>query len=222
MLKVKSIFGPTIQGEGKQAGMGAIFIRFSGCNMWDGRTETRAASGCPFCDTDFRGGEFMSATDIVAKCDQLRGFHRPLLIVITGGEPFLQPAKDLRTLAIMLQTRGYKTQVETNGTIQNEAMSCFDFITVSPKKERGALEIDLSSIDCLKILHPHPKLNLEHFLDLPERAEYRHIDFCLQPIDVPGDAVTTLVNLRATVDRVKELGYPWRLSLQTHKILGEE
>lgn len=222
MLKVKSIFGPTIQGEGKQAGLGAIFVRFSGCNMWDGRTETRAFSNCPFCDTDFRGGKFMSATDIVADCDRLRGLFRPFLVVLTGGEPLLQPAKDLRDLTMLLHARGFKIQVETNGTVENEALYGFDFVTVSPKLSRASLTLNLLLANCVKILYPHPTVAIEDFLDIPAQGAYSHIDFCLQPIDVPESPAKTEMNLRQTVEKVKELGYPWRLSLQTHKILGEE
>lgn len=222
MLKVKSIFGVTIQGEGKQAGMPAIFIRLSGCNMWDGRTETRADSNCPFCDTDFRGGEFLTPLAIMERCDVLRGPYRPFLIVLTGGEPLLHPARHLRDLARLLHTRGYKIQVETNGTVNNDALACFDFVTVSPKKPRKELALDLMSIDCLKILHPHPTVKLEDFLELTTMTGYRHIDYCLQPIDVPGNSEETTLNLARTLVKVKELGYPWRLSLQTHKMIGEE
>lgn len=220
MLTVKSIFGITVQGEGKQSGMPAIFVRFGGCNMWDGRPETRAKSGCPYCDTDFYGGDPMESYQVVKKCVELRGAGRPFLVVLTGGEPMLQPKDDLCNLVLELRQAGFKTQVETNGTVwSKEFASLVDFVTVSPKRPLSKLAAVMGRVDCLKLLYPHPTVKVEDFLDLPLHMATRHIDFCIQPVD-DGDGDPK--NTKAAVELVKRLGYPWRLSLQTHKILGEE
>ncbi len=218
MLKVKNTFGVTIQGEGKQAGLPAIFIRFAGCNIWNGQEETREGNPCHYCDTDFRGGDFKTPAEIVEDCNRLRGAPRPMLAVITGGEPLLQPAKDLKELVLLLRQNKFITQLETNGTVgDNEATIEFDFITVSPKKPRALLNINLADVDCIKILYPHPTVSLNDFLELPTLPAYQGTDFCIQPIDLPY-----VNNTPAAVEMVKLLGYPWRLSLQTHKMLGEE
>lgn len=222
MLKVKKIFGPTIQGEGKQSGFAAIFIRFSGCNMWNGKPEDRAESGCPFCDTDFFDGELMTAQQIVDLCDALRGRRRPYLVVLTGGEPMLQPSADLKKLIGLLHERGYVTQMETNGTIWKKEIAFeLDFITVSPKKSLKDLKADLAVADCLKILYPHPTILVDDFLEMPSHPDFKHLDFCIQPID-EGGPEKWKENTKRAVNLVKQLGYPWRISIQNHKMLGEE
>lgn len=223
MLKVKNIWGPTIQGEGRQVGLAAIFIRFAGCNIWDGREETRNGNPCYYCDTDFRGGKFMSAEQIVTQCDRLRGSHNLYLAVLTGGEPLLQNSKELVLLLTLLRDHGYVTQMETNGTQWNEeVIRRLDFLTVSPKRPRRELKVDWGEVDCLKLLYPHKTVKVEDFRDLGSNPNFRNqLDCCVQPIQEGNDAQWDF-NTKEAVALVKSWGYPWRISLQTHKLLGEE
>lgn len=228
MLKVKSIFGPTIQGEGTQAGMPAVFVRFAGCNMWNGKAETRAASRCPFCDTDFVGGREMFAHEIVKEIADRVPYNRQYLIVFTGGEPLLQNAEDLIEVLKLLKRPAledgsprFLTQVETNGVRDSKALMFFDFVTCSPKLDFNLLRIDWELVDTIKFLWPHPSVKLEPFLNREWQNRFGIVHLFLQPIDV-GTSLHSEANVRETVRKVKEIGLPWRLSLQTHKILGEE
>ena len=228
---VHKIFGPTIQGEGGMTGVVSHFIRLSGCNMWDGRPETREASQCPFCDTDFLSHTMMTADEIfqalmlqTLDTMQEQGLDRPATlkgwrdvrtewVTISGGEPLLQVDWELcETLAI-----GYKIAVETNGTVEMNPrlLRWVDYITMSPKAPRD--EIQLSSADCLKVLYPHPNPAIT-----PEAfADYNADDFFVQPIDA-DDPAQSQINVNSTVKKLYALGNPWRLSLQIHKILDVE
>ncbi len=223
MLKVKEVFGPTIQGEGRQTGLAAIFIRFAGCNMWDGDPEHRAKSGCPFCDTRFDGGEFMTPGQVAERVLELRAGHQPYLVVFTGGEPLLQPVEDLYRLAVLLVDEGFHIQLETNGTQWNPRVrQVFDFITVSPKVAYRRLKIPADQVDCFKLLYPHPAVPFEPFIELSKSSLTERIDYCIQPIEPPSGLKEDWdSNVRNVVRLIKQIGYPWRLSLQTHKILGE-
>jgi len=206
---VKEIFY-TLQGEGGQAGRPAVFCRFSGCNLWTGREEDRARAVCQFCDTDFvgtdgqGGGKFATAdalADAIAArwpADDTRGRR---YVVCTGGEPLLQ----LDTPLIdALHARGFEVAVETNGT--QPAPPGLDWICVSPK---AGAPLVLTAGDELKLVYPQLEA-------LPERFEglaFKH--FFLQPMDSPQREANT----RAAVAYCMK--HPqWRLSLQTHKILG--
>lgn len=152
---VHSIFGPTIQGEGPLAGVVCMFIRFAGCNMWDGRPETREASQCPFCDTDFFKGERMDVFEILAKFrSQSFGVPWPKWVWISGGEPMLQLDENLLTQ--LKSQLGVKIAVETNGTksISFEIENLIDHLTVSPKLPPE--ETVVKYADTLKVLFPHP------------------------------------------------------------------
>lgn len=227
MLQVKEIFGPTIQGEGNEAGTPAIFIRFAGCNMWNGKPETKARSMCPYCDTDFYGGNPMTVTDVLRTVADLipekaRAAHTKFLIVLTGGEPLLQPPADLIELCRELNLMGHTTQVETNGTVDNEAAHHINNVTVSPKLPYAKLKINWFHVDTLKLLFPHPTVDIKDFLHLvKERYTSGPNHFFIQPID-EGSVRHAAHNTREAVALLKELGLPWRLSLQTHKILGEQ
>jgi 7-carboxy-7-deazaguanine synthase len=225
MLQVKEIFGPTIQGEGAQAGWPAIFVRFAGCNMWNGAAETKAKSMCPYCDTDFVGGKEMTVDEVVRAVhdlipEHLRNGKGSYLVVLTGGEPLLQPPADLTELSRTLQQMGHKTQIETNGATYNEAVQSINFVTVSPKVPMKRIKIPWFHVDTLKLLHPHPTVNYREFVDLITEAQ-RPRWFYIQPIDA-GDPIISASNLAMAVNAVKELGYPWRLSLQTHKLINEQ
>ena len=206
---VKEIFY-TLQGEGANAGRAAVFLRFSGCNLWSGREEDRATATCTFCDTDFvgtgpDGGKFADA-DALARAvvarwpwTNMRG-ARPL-VVCTGGEPLLQLDD---ALVAALHDAGFEVAIETNGTKQPPAG--VDWICVSPK---AGAPLALKAGNELKLVFPQSDAMPEKFAGL----DFRY--FFLQPMDGPDrDA-----NTRRAVEYC--MANPrWRLSLQTHKLLG--
>jgi 7-carboxy-7-deazaguanine synthase len=207
MYTVKEIFY-TLQGEGANAGRAAVFCRFAGCNLWTGREADRADAVCRFCDTDFvgvgpDGGRFATAdalADAVAARWPSVDEGRPL-VVCTGGEPLLQ--LDAAAVAA-LHERGFEVAVETNGTRQPPPG--LDWICVSPKV--GA-PLVLTAGDELKLVYPQEGGDPARFAGLP----FRH--FFLQPMDGPDVAVNTG---RAVAYC---LAHPrWRLSVQTHKVVG--
>jgi len=206
---VKEIFY-TLQGEGANAGRAAVFCRFAGCNLWTGREADRHEAVCKFCDTDFvgagpDGGRFASAealADRVAAAWAGSPGARPL-VVCTGGEPLLQLDAPL---VDAMHARGLEVAVETNGT--QTAPPGLDWICVSPK---ASAPLRLTSGHELKLVYPQTEPDAQ-----PERFEglaFRH--FFLQPMDGPAAAENT----RRAVEYC--LAHPrWRLSLQTHKLLG--
>jgi 7-carboxy-7-deazaguanine synthase len=207
---IKNIFGPTIQGEGALVGSVVAFVRFSGCNMWDGRAETKAASACPYCDTDFRGGERLTAAQIVERLKALLPYG---WVVLSGGEPLLQLDLDL---VFALKDAGYILALETNGTLDTPLALHREIghVTMSPKVPRE--QIHMFSADEIKVLYPHPNplITPEHFNDYP--ADHKFI----QPVN--DESSINDENMAKALAKVLELGGPWRLSLQIHKILGVE
>jgi 7-carboxy-7-deazaguanine synthase (Cx14CxxC type) len=212
MYSIKELFY-TLQGEGRNAGRPAVFCRFAGCNLWTGREADRATAVCDFCDTDFvgigpEGGRFASADDLAAAVAR----HWPAagdagqrsdtpFVVCTGGEPLLQ----LDAAAVeALHARGFHVAVETNGTM--EPPPHVDWICVSPKARAPLV---LRHGNELKLIFPQPDAD-------PSLYEHLSFDeFFLQPMDGPDVARNT----RAAIDYC--LAHPrWRLSLQTHKLLG--
>lgn len=209
---VKELF-LTLQGEGAQSGMRAVFLRFAGCNLWSGREEDRTTAQCQFCDTDFigtngsGGGKFRDAEQLAEAVMACWGSHTERrLVVCTGGEPLLQ----LDALLIdALHVRGFRIAVESNGTLP--APDGIDWLCVSPKA--GTVVVQRSG-DELKLVFPQPGL-------MPEAVEgwqFRH--FFLQPMDGLGDdRAIRSANTRAAIDYC--LSNPrWRLGLQSHKIIG--
>lgn len=206
MYAVKEIFY-TLQGEGAQAGRPAVFCRFAGCNLWTGREQDRESAVCTFCDTDFvgvgpDGGKFATA-DELADAVAARwpaGDARPF-VVCTGGEPLLQ----LDAPAIeAFHARGIEVAVESNGT--QPAPAGIDWLCVSPKAE-AALVLD--SGNELKLVFPQELAPPAKF----ESLRFEH--FFLQPMDGPDLERNTQLALEYC------LAHPrWRLSLQTHKLLG--
>jgi 7-carboxy-7-deazaguanine synthase (Cx14CxxC type) len=202
----------TLQGEGARTGTPAVFLRFAGCNLWSGREQHRAQAVCRFCDTEFvgtggpGGGKFATAGELaaaVASAWPAPDAHRNRYVVCTGGEPLLQ----LDAAAIdALHAAGFEVGVETNGTIA--APLGVDWLCVSPK---GNAALEQTSGDELKLVYP--QVEAEAQPGRFESLEFRH--FYLQPLDDERrDA-----NTRATIDYC--LAHPrWKLSLQTHKILG--
>jgi len=204
---VKEMF-LTLQGEGRQVGRRAVFLRFAGCNLWTGREQDRADAICRFCDTDFvgmdgtDGGRYPDAGALAAKAGALWGTDRAqAYIVCTGGEPLLQ--LDEAAIAA-LHAEGFEIAVETNGTIA--APTGIDWICVSPK---AGSEVVQRSGDELKLVWPQPGSDVEAM----EGWDFRH--FLIQPMDdTRGQA-----NVQAAIDFAMERP-KWRLSLQTHKQLG--
>jgi 7-carboxy-7-deazaguanine synthase (Cx14CxxC type) len=201
----------TLQGEGAHAGRAAVFCRFAGCNLWSGREADRAEAVCTFCDTDFvgtdgpGGGRFATAAalaDAVA-AQWPAGADGTRYVVCTGGEPLLQ--LDV-PLVEAFHARGFEVGVETNGT--RPAPAGLDWICVSPK---AGAPLVLAEGDELKLVYPQPEPEAQ-----PERFEalgFRH--FFLQPMDGPERVANTAAAVAYC------LAHPrWRMSLQTHKLLG--
>lgn len=207
MYAIKEIFY-TLQGEGANAGTPAVFCRFAGCNLWSGREEDRAGAVCRFCDTDFvgtdgaGGGRFATPEDLVrALCAALPPGAAPGLLVCTGGEPLLQ--LDAPLVAAM-RAAGFRVAVETNGT--QPAPPGLDWICVSPK---AGAPLVLDRGQELKLVYPQAGAEPPEF----ERLAFEH--FFLQPMDGPARERNT----RLAVEYC--LAHPrWRLSLQSHKLIG--
>jgi len=207
MYTVKEIFY-TLQGEGANAGRAAVFCRFSGCNLWTGREADRATAICDFCDTDFvgvgpDGGKFATAAELaraVASRWPLESRERRF-VVCTGGEPLLQ--LDAEAVAA-LHDEGFEVAIETNGTLA--APVGIDWICVSPKA-RATLVLRRGNE--LKLVFPQPDMEPERF----ESLDFEH--FFLQPMDGPRTAENTKSATQYCLTHPR-----WRLSLQTHKLLG--
>ncbi|HUX26811.1 MAG TPA: 7-carboxy-7-deazaguanine synthase [Burkholderiales bacterium] len=205
---VREIFY-TLQGEGANTGRPAVFLRFSGCNLWSGREPDRAEAVCRFCDTEFvgtdgeGGGKFKTpaalANAVKAAWPAQNVAQR--FVVCTGGEPLLQLDS---ALVAALRERGFMVAVETNGTLTPPAGELW--LTVSPK---AGAPLKLTRGDELKLVYPQAGAEPERYA----RLEFRH--FFLQPMDGPEKARNTRLATEYC------LAHPaWRLSLQTHKLIG--
>jgi 7-carboxy-7-deazaguanine synthase len=205
---VKEIFY-TLQGEGSHTGRAAVFCRFSGCNLWSGRESDRSVAICQFCDTDFigvdgqNGGKFASAdllaNAINAKWPAQSDVSR--FVVCTGGEPLLQLDG---VLIEALHRYKFEIAIETNGTV--EVPPGVDWVCVSPKAHA---ELVVRSGDELKLVYPQADASPDRFCSLG----FRH--FFLQPMDGPELPRNTQLALDYCLTHPQ-----WRLSLQTHKLLG--
>ena len=205
---VKEIFY-TLQGEGANTGRPAVFCRFAGCNLWSGREADRATAVCRFCDTEFvgtdgdGGGKFdtpETLADAVAARWPAGGKGTPF-VVCTGGEPLLQLDAPL---VEALRAKGFSIAVETNGTLEPPEGDLW--LTVSPK---AGAQLNLKRGSELKLVYPQPGAEPEKFAGLA----FEH--FFLQPMDSPERARNTALATEYC------LAHPqWRLSLQTHKIIG--
>ncbi len=205
---VKEMFY-TLQGEGANAGHPAVFCRFAGCNLWSGREEDRSTAICQFCDTDFvgtdgtHGGKFESAPALAAAIADFwpvtDSAHR--LVVLTGGEPLLQVDE---ALVQALHAEGFRIAVETNGTVAPPAG--VDWLCMSPKA--GSTRV-VSAGQELKLVFPQVGA---------EPALYESLNFenfYLQPMDGPDAAANTAAAVAYCQAHPR-----WRLSLQTHKLIG--
>jgi 7-carboxy-7-deazaguanine synthase (Cx14CxxC type) len=207
---IKEIFY-TLQGEGANTGRPAVFCRFSGCNLWSGHEEDRTSAVCQFCDTDFvgtdgtGGGRFRAAAEVAQAVRAAwpappSSLARPL-VVCTGGEPLLQLDAELVSA---FHDAGFEIAIETNGT--RLSPPGVDWICVSPK---AGAELVLRAGHELKLIFPQPGAEPE----LYEQLDFQH--FFLQPMDGPARDVNTQLAVEYCLRHPQ-----WRLSLQTHKLLG--
>ena len=229
---VKELFY-TLQGEGGNTGRAAVFCRFTGCNLWSGRPEDRARASCQFCDTDFvgtdgpGGGRFATPAELASAAravwDSSSGQSAPAsattplptggetrgrpLVVCTGGEPLLQLDAPL---VAALHAAGFEVAIETNGTLALPIASApsdrIDWVCVSPK---SGTALRIESGQELKLVFPQAGAEPERYAHLP----FAH--FFLQPMDGPARVENTELAVRYCL-----LHPQWRLSLQTHKLLG--
>ncbi len=205
---VKEMFY-TLQGEGAQAGRAAVFCRFAGCNLWNGREQDRAGAVCNFCDTDFigtdgqGGGKFATAAELAAAVAALwpKGQAGEPYVVCTGGEPLLQLDEPLIEA---LHGQGFEVAVETNGT--QPAPPGLDWICVSPKADA---ELVLTRGHELKLVYPQQLAQPERFAAL----DFQH--FFLQPLDSVLQRQHTREAVQYCMDHPQ-----WRLSVQMHKVVG--
>jgi 7-carboxy-7-deazaguanine synthase len=201
----------TLQGEGAHTGRPAVFLRFAGCNLWSGREEDRAGAVCRFCDTDFvntdgpGGGRFATAEALADRVlaawpDDGQGGR---FVVCTGGEPLLQLDD---ALLAALHAHDFYVAVETNGTL--EAPAGIDWVCVSPK---ASAALRLTSGDELKLVYPQVEAEAQ-----PERfASLEFTHFFLQPLDSPEREANTKAAVAYCLEHPQ-----WKLSMQTHKVLG--
>jgi 7-carboxy-7-deazaguanine synthase len=203
---VKEMF-LTLQGEGMQVGRRAVFVRFAGCNLWSGREQDRASAICRFCDTDFvgmdgdNGGRYPDAAALAAMARTLWGDQGGPFVVMTGGEPLLQVDPEL---IAALKAQGFEIAVETNGT--QIAPDGIDWICVSPKAGTQILQ---RSGGELKLVWPQPSIDPRTM----EEWDFDH--FLLQPMDGPDLAAARDAAIAFVLANPR-----WRLSTQTHKVVG--
>lgn len=198
----------TLQGEGVNAGRVAVFCRFTGCNLWSGREVDRAEAQCNFCDTDFvgtdgtGGGRFETAVSLAAALARTWGVQRDhRLAVLTGGEPLLQVDE---ALINALHGEGFEVAVETNGT--QPIPAGLDWVCVSPKAGTDCI---VTTGHELKFIFPQQDLIPAQF----EGQNFKH--FLLQPMDGPAQKQNTEQAIAYCQQHPR-----WRLSIQTHKLLG--
>lgn len=204
--RIKEIYF-TQQGEGKNTGRDFVFVRFSGCNLWSGKEKNRESAICKFCDTDFYGvnginGGIYEAKELIEIIKSLWvADTSPISVVLTGGEPLLQLDDELVT---ELKKEAIYIAVETNGTLK--APEGIDWICMSPK---AGTEIKLTAGSEIKVVYPQKNLEPEEFSDLDFK------NFFIQPMDSQELEANVAKSIKFCMDNPK-----WRLSLQTHKILG--
>lgn len=204
---VKEMF-LTLQGEGVNAGRRAVFVRFAGCNLWSGREQDRATAICRFCDTDFigvdgeGGGRFADADALAEAAEAFWGIGADdRFVVLTGGEPMLQVDD---ALVAALHARGFRIAVESNGTLR--AHPGVDWLCISPKA--GSIVVQRSG-DELKLVWPQPGT------DIGALEDWDFAHRLLQPLDDPHADANRAACVALVMERPR-----WRLSLQTHKLLG--
>jgi 7-carboxy-7-deazaguanine synthase len=208
MYRINDLFY-TLQGEGTHTGRPAVFLRFTGCNLWTGREEDRHKAACTFCDTDFTtvAATYDTAAALATAVDNLwpaqefsyRGSRR--FVVLTGGEPTIQVD---RGLVLALHNKGFYVAIETNGT--RDVCAPVDWICLSPK---AGTHLRQRKADEVKLVYPQPELQ-------PEQVEWIQAkSFRLQPMDGPDLDVNTKAAIEYCLSNPR-----WSLSLQTHKLIG--
>lgn len=210
----------SLQGEGARAGRAAVFCRFSKCNLWNGREESRAGAICNFCDTDIlgtdgqNGGQFDGAEALADAIEAL--WPEPVnpsstipYVIFTGGEPSIQLDS---TLTHAMHQRGFEIAIETNGTLP--LAEGIDWICLSPK---GTSNVVLERCDELKLIYPQSDCVPEKFQNF--EAEHFFLSPMANPLIHFGDDTTKMENTKRALDYC--LAHPkWRLTLQLHKLLG--
>ena len=198
----------TLQGEGMQSGSRAVFLRFAGCNLWSGREQDRATAQCNFCDTDFvgtdgpGGGKFADEAALADHVASLWGRDEERrMVVITGGEPMLQLDEKLIGA---LHERGFRIAVESNGTLP--AIAGIDWLCISPK---AGTDVVQRSGDELKLVWP------QQGIDPGQLEEWDFDHFLVQPMDCEDVKASYDASIALAMERPT-----WRLSLQTHKLVG--
>ena len=207
LFSVKEIF-LTLQGEGYNSGRKAVFCRFSGCNLWNGKQNSKKDAKCNFCDTDFvgingkNGGKY-NLSNLVEKIEELYNCDLEFkkLVVFTGGEPLLQLNK---ILIEYLKNKNFEIAVETNGTIN--VPDGVDWLCFSPKINTQTV---INSGNEIKIVYPQKGINLKDY----EKLNFQH--FYLQPLHNENYEKNLKKTLKVIMKNPK-----WKLSLQTHKYLG--
>ncbi len=215
MYTVKELF-PTLQGEGAHTGRAAVFCRFAGCNLCSGREEDRVTAICKFCDTDFvgsdgdGGGKFETAQDLANAIESswrsTSAGPQQRYVVFTGGEPLLQLDE---ALIAELHQKGFEVAIETNGTIK--VPKGVDWVCVSPKAGSDLIVLQANELKLVIPQEGHD--SLEKLLARFEKMDYRNR--FLQPIDGPNLKMNT--ELAISLCQKRPL---WRLSLQSHKLVG--
>tara|TARA_B100000029_G_scaffold300006_1_gene292954 strand:- start:7500 stop:8129 length:630 start_codon:yes stop_codon:yes gene_type:complete len=207
VYKIKEIYF-TFQGEGFHTGRPAVFIRFSGCNLWSGQEKDRSEAICDWCDTDFLGtdginGGKYSENEIINVVTSLWGkdISSNPYVVCTGGEPLLQLDNNLIKA---IHKAGFEIGIETNGTIIPP--DGIDWICVSPKANA---DLVLKNGNELKVVYPQCGMNPR----IHEKLKFDH--FFIQPMDGVDQKNNIKKSEKFVADHPK-----WKLSLQTHKILG--
>ena len=208
MFKIKEIF-KSIQGEGFHSGAKAVFLRFTGCNLWNGKTEYKKKALCNFCDTDFVGtdgnnGGIYEEKKLIERVEKVwnQSFSNDRkFIVLTGGEPMLQVTE---SLVNKLKRLGYYVSIETNGSINSKIK--FDWVCVSPKVNSMW---NLKTGDELKVVYPQSHFNLIQI----KRLKFKY--FFLQPMDGGKKQINTW----NTINYCKS-HKPWFPSFQLHKVLN--
>ena len=178
---VKEIFGPTIQGESSWQGRPCVFVRFAGCNKWNGRPDTKEKSICSFCDTDFLLGHHVSSNEIVENIRKLVPNSKRITVILSGGEPFLQVDKPLLKA---LENNNIEIHAETNGSLflPKKLLSYFSHIVCSPKQ--SLKETKLLYCDDLKLLFPW----ISEEITYQKFSSYQYKDVHIQPIEIDGVA----------------------------------
>lgn len=198
----------TLQGEGAHSGRPAIFVRFSGCNLWSGREEDRHKAICKFCDTDFwgtdgeNGGKYTASelADVILGLWPKTTNETPYL-VCTGGEPLLQ--LDASLIRVLHENK-CTVAIETNGTV--EVPLGVDWVCMSPKANT---DIVVRSGNEIKIVYPQSGIDPKDY----EMFDFQH--FFIQPMDGPNWEHTT----QAAIEFCKN-NPVWKLSVQSHKYIN--